>query len=190
MRGAAAAISASCKFAHPLKMRVAGAEMRLLSRRGENGRRSAAASSGPNRAVSYCPSFLCHLRFAKDDLVTWVKNVCRSVRYFHLLFLLPSLVFVMSHFRNRALSFVVYVTHQKVASVLVAVNDCDVLVHNKRLFGVTLMNWPPQERILSIIGIRKLLIQLLAFLAFAKVTGKRPTDFRILAVSWHCFANE
>ena len=42
--------------------------------------------------------------------------------------------------RNRALSFVVYVTHQKVASVLVAVNDCDVLVHNKRLFGVTLMN--------------------------------------------------
>ena len=35
-------------------------------------------------------------------------------------------------------AFVVYVIHRYVASVLVAVNSCDVLADNKRLFDVTL----------------------------------------------------
>ena len=40
---------------------------------------------------------------------------------------------------NRVRAFVVYVIHRQVASVLVAVNSCDVLAYIKRLFDVTLM---------------------------------------------------
>ena len=40
---------------------------------------------------------------------------------------------------NSVRAFVMYVIHRKVASVLVAVNSCDVLAYNKRLFDVTLV---------------------------------------------------
>ena len=47
---------------------------------------------------------------------------------------------------NRARAYVVYVVHQQVASMLVAVNSCDALAYNKRLVGVTWMIWPSQAR--------------------------------------------
>ena len=39
-----------------------------------------------------------------------------------------------------------YLTHRKVASALVAVNSCDVLAHNKWLFGISLVIWQGQSK--------------------------------------------
>ena len=47
---------------------------------------------------------------------------------------------------DRARSFAVYVFHRYVASVLVAINSCDVPARSKRIFGVTVMIIAPQTR--------------------------------------------
>ena len=78
------------------------------------------------------------------------------------------------------------------ASVLVAVNSCDVLAYNKRLFGVTLVIRPPQVRISTILACRILLCTMIDDSRacedqIIKVTPNNPLLYAKTWIMWSYF---
>ena len=58
--------------------------------------------------------------------------------------------FIVTFYTQFGRFILVYVVHRKVASVLVAINSCDVST-SKQLLGITSVIWPPQPQAISAI---------------------------------------
>ena len=84
----------------------------------------------------------------------WFHTILQRFQFFTSSMWSLSWMYVSSY---QGAFFRVYVINRWVASMLVAVNSCDVFAYNKWLFDVTLVIWPPQAQTSSVIVSRDLL---------------------------------